>query len=470
MRGLWSRIGILIVGAMVLLQAAIVAAGPVVQKVRYSQGTDRLRVVLDMSELGSYNVLYEPENQRIIIDLPGEVDPTVDSWVRFHDPQVAQVRTVATGDGNVRVYIELKTTVQYQVFPLKTPNRLVVDVLRNFEQRINEDLAPGLRYKYWSQARGDGPVAIHLLDVDPAAGYVVKPMLAKKAMPAVDTVSGMCEAFGAIAGVNASYFHPGGRVIGLLKLEGQMLSGADLPRTALGRTQSGRYLIEQVDYSAHLEFGNGEAVPVNGLNTSRGVNELIVYNAYYGLTTKTNPYGKEYVIRKNKVAAIGLLGNSAIPADGWVLSAHGEAAQKLGRLKIGDTVRLQESLGDGWEDVVDAVGAGPMLVKNGSVFVTTKIEEFGSDVAGGRAPRTALGVTKEGHILLLVVDGRQKHSIGMTLVELAQFMADLGAVDAMNLDGGGSAEMVVQGKIANRPSDGRERPVGSSLLVLKLAN
>src|SRR5439155_14818521 len=70
-------------------------------------------------------------------------------------------------------------------------------------------------------------------------------------------------------------------------------------------------------------------------------------------------------------------------------------------------------------------------------------------------------------ILIAVVDGRQKHwSMGYTLASFAQFFIDRGAVWAMNMDGGGSSAMVVNGEVKNRPSDGHERAVGSSLLVL----
>jgi exopolysaccharide biosynthesis protein len=113
-----------------------------------------------------------------------------------------------------------------------------------------------------------------------------------------------------------------------------------------------------------------------------------------------------------------------------------------------------------------------MLVKNGGVYLTTKIEQFPPDIASGRAPRTALGLTKDGHVLLVVVDGRQKHSVGFSLLELALFMQEAGAVDALNLDGGGSSEMVVNGKVVNKPSDGRERRVGDAFVVTanRLAN
>ena len=79
----------------------------------------------------------------------------------------------------------------------------------------------------------------------------------------------------------------------------------------------------------------------------------------------------------------------------------------------------------------------------------------------------AVGLMPNNHLLLAVVDGRQDSSIGCTLTEWAELLQKFGARDAINFDGGGSSEMVVGGQIMNSPSDGRDRPVGSALAVLK---
>jgi exopolysaccharide biosynthesis protein len=83
-----------------------------------------------------------------------------------------------------------------------------------------------------------------------------------------------------------------------------------------------------------------------------------------------------------------------------------------------------------------------------------------------RHPRTALGWNDE-HFFLVVVDGRQEAlSVGMTYRELAALMRRLGCTHAMNLDGGGSSTLWLGGRIMNSPSDGRERPVANSLIVI----
>jgi hypothetical protein len=118
-----------------------------------------------------------------------------------------------------------------------------------------------------------------------------------------------------------------------------------------------------------------------------------------------------------------------------------------------------------WE-VRDAVAAGPALVVEGRVRVTADEEVFGDAVVEEAHPRSAAGVTPHGELVLVVVDGRQAESRGLTLDELAQVMRDLGCVEALNLDGGGSSALIVNGALVNRP-EGQEsdREVMSALAV-----
>jgi len=90
---------------------------------------------------------------------------------------------------------------------------------------------------------------------------------------------------------------------------------------------------------------------------------------------------------------------------------------------------------------------GPLLIVNGEKM------EFTS-YSGGLAPRTAIGQTAQGHVLLVVVDGRQKTSIGATFLDMQTILYANGAINAINLDGGSSTTMVFQGSVINSPSDG----------------
>ena len=154
--------------------------------------------------------------------------------------------------------------------------------------------------------------------------------------------------------------------------------------------------------------------------------------------------------------------SSSLPTqDGVVLSAAPttDEATFLRSLTPGESIDISWSLGIA--GVTDAIGGDRILVADGQVALGAC-----TGAVCSRNPRTAIGLTADGRVLIVVVDGRQGSSSGMSLLELAQFMANrLGAEVAMNLDGGGSSTMAVRGALANHPGDGFERAVSSAVLV-----
>jgi hypothetical protein len=147
-------------------------------------------------------------------------------------------------------------------------------------------------------------------------------------------------------------------------------------------------------------------------------------------------------------------GAMAIPTNGLVLAGRGAGASRLERLwsSVGSgavqadaLLRMQSTPG-----AVESVGGSPVLLRNGQrVFA-----DVASSLVRQRHPRTLVGRTAAGDVLLVTVDGRQPgYSTGMTLAEAADLMRSLGTVDALNLDGGGSTTFVVAGDVVNRPSD-----------------
>jgi hypothetical protein len=138
-------------------------------------------------------------------------------------------------------------------------------------------------------------------------------------------------------------------------------------------------------------------------------------------------------------------------------AATDEATQLLA-LSTGTPFRLHWTVG--WPGVLYAVGGAPLMLQDGQI-----VGQCNS--ACGSQPRTGIGVTAGGRILLVVIDGRQpRWSLGPTLNEFAHIMKDLGAVTALNMDGGGSSSMVVESEVVNRPSDGHQRLISNAVLVL----
>lgn len=135
-----------------------------------------------------------------------------------------------------------------------------------------------------------------------------------------------------------------------------------------------------------------------------------------------------------------------------------------------DTILVQELLGNGFENARFAVGVGAPLVVNGNIDANVK-----NATPSGRHPRTAIGLTKEGIVFFVVVDGRaaQEGKDGVTLEELAYIMKSHGAQSAYNLDGGGSSTMMLDTtgegdfEVLNTLSDGRLRSISNGLLFVK---
>jgi hypothetical protein len=443
----------------------------VLEKIRYGQTPDRLRIVFDLDQMPEYTVTQSENPLELTVDFANTTSAVKFTQTVLNDPIVDSVTLTQVKPGLQRAVIALRATSMYKVFALKNPDRIVVDILRKYNQKFTENVIPGVTYTYWAKGTPEGPIVAYIADIAPRQGLRLKMVLAKGEIPGVDTVGDMAAQSKAVVAVNGSYFAWNGDILGLLKINGDIVSTPELKRSVFGIMPDGTYAIGEADYSGTVTLPGGAKVPISGVNTERTQDALVLYNSYYGDSTRTNHFGTEYGITDGKVAAIGH-GNMRLVPGMTVLSANGASEKALAKLALGDAVTVTQRVGDPWDKARDVLGAGPMLVKNGNIYLTTKTEDFGSDVAGGRAPRTAVGITKDGHVLLVVVDGRQARSIGMTLLDLASFMQKLGAVDAMNLDGGGSSDMVVKGRVVNKPSDGRERKVGDALVVTEesLAN
>jgi len=166
-------------------------------------------------------------------------------------------------------------------------------------------------------------------------------------------------------------------------------------------------------------------------------------------------------------AAIGFHEDNRVEI-GWV-SSRGDSA-RIWPLPVPNDIGLPGAVPDSitgeiW-DVTDAVSGGPALIKNGSNSITAYQEAFFGPAGAEYHPRTAAGISEDGDLLLLVIDGRQRASRGVSFAELAGIMKSLGAVDALNLDGGGSSTLVVKGELINRPAGGTfQREVVSALAV-----
>lgn len=410
--------------------------------------------------------LEERLDDRFVLRLPGmgPVQPPSN-----FPPKSSVLGAVKTSQEGTSSKLSFDWTYPIPTTVRREADRIWVEFSRDYSIINRTPLAQGIMMEQLWFGSEHGPVCANVIRADlNTPGVRLKP-----AMPGerfgLDTVSSIAKKNGALAAINGTYFFSNGLPAGLLVLDGKVVSGPLYNRSVLGLRATEAF-IDNTQLNASITLPDGQSAEIDGINQPRQKGEMILYDRTFGPSTRTKPEdGIEVLLTPGGTVWAVRGADSPIPKEGWVLSASGPQRDWLARLKVGDAVRIKSLLGEYWEDVPFALGGGPTLLKDGKVTITAAEERFRPDVAEGRAPRTAVGITPYGEVLLVVVDGRQpRYSTGMTLAELAKFLLDLGAKDAINLDGGGSSTVFASGMVVNRVSDGRERRVGNALLLYGL--
>ena len=442
----------------VLLSATAYAAP--ITNMRNSVSPARVRFVLDSEKPVEYKV--EQVGKKLVLQMPKSSTKQINMAIK--DNIVRSAQLVPTGRNSSQLTINMLKNCQYKVLQYSNPNRLVIDVYRIELLKQEKALAKGVTYTYIQDEMNGMQIQACLLSVAPDAKFELRPFSAAGAYNGRGYLSREAKNRRLKAAVNASYFDRDGWVIGVTKDKGNFMSMDSTPRSAYVDTGKQRFIVQDVAYKGVLRFKGGE-LAIKGMNRARISEDVVLFNEYYGKSTKTNQWGREIKIRDGKVIAVSNKGNMTIEPGTFVVSAHGLANKYLLKgIAVGDKVELVQELNVPLANSAPiVVGGGPLILENGKVNVRSREEHIAKDIAIGHAPRTAIGLKKDGTVLVLVVDGRSTNSKGLTLQELATYFLRLGARDAVNLDGGGSSVMVINGEIMNKPSDGWERPVSMAL-------
>ena len=266
------------------------------------------------------------------------------------------------------------------------------------------------------------------------------PQLSSSKMHSKSKIWKITEDDDVLVAVNGTYFKQDtGTPLGALVINGEIISGPIYERAGLGINNDG-FWTSRISFTGELKNEN-YTVKINNINQPRmSVNNVLVYTAKWGskapVTSKPSIY---LAIRNNRIIEKSDRPLS-IPYDGQVINGP-EAA--LNNFNIGEDIEINYSLNPDM-NAENIISGGPYLVKEGSIYVDTVVEKL--NAISGRNPRTAIGYTKDNVMIMVTVDGRKESSKGLTLNELAQLMKKLGCYEAINLDGGSSTVMYVNGK------------------------
>lgn len=366
-------------------------------------------------------------------------------------------------------------------------------------------IAPGLDYV---ELRRSPDLVAHVARIAPGSGFEVRPVVAsgRVGSTTAESTSEACRRIGGVVCVNADFAacptcrEPYGGVV----VDGRVLRSphhaheqvtvSDGGLTSAALVWAGRLVAEYVWRApSHGDLVGGapgqglvlrrerRELPLAGLNIGPVNDGTVLYTPDWGLITPTPPRHLEVLLATAGPVMPGTVGAEIgdqrwgagrVPAGGAVLAAQGAAADELDRFAAAWRTTDATERALVVETVLTlparhSVGGHPVLLRDGQ----RQSWWTGDHKAQGRHPRTLIGWTPSGEVLLVVADGRAAgHSRGLTLEEAADLLQQLGASDGVNLDGGGSSTFVgpcPSGPcVLNRPSDGRERLLPVSLAVV----
>jgi hypothetical protein len=363
------------------------------------------------------------------------------------------------------------------------------------DQKWTRELAKGITLTQIVRTPGpkdEGalPQFINVLVVDPKVpGVEVRTILANDKLWGDDptkgreTVSSMVKRTGAVAGVNGDYADWCGRPDNVFVLNGELFTDPWSRRPVLAIKDDQTYLFDKVIWENKVTTEHGDTYALAGMNKVAEWDELILFTPSFFTTTLSKGSRRQEVVIettdlpprpgvpiKGKVVSFNDNGSTPIKPGTVVLSGTVYSAQFVrDKLKPGTAVTITLDLKPkettGWDKVKYTLGGCPWIVRNGKFWMDAEEEHVVPAFYDVPNPRTAVGRTRDGKLVIVTVDGRQAIAVGMKLSELADVMLSFGCLEAINLDGGGSTEMATPFGILNGPSDGGERATPTALAV-----
>lgn len=340
------------------------------------------------------------------------------------------------------------------------------------ESITTEYLSSGVVHENVKKFRSNGWWNINVLRVDLEDEYTeIKGLFSSKGISNRDKVTTMVNESNAIAGVNGDFFtyKPIPSPLGTLINDGEIISSPMAKEYAKPAFVLDNNKNAQITYFdkrlAAVSSATGKEVILSAINkASQAYAEVMLYNRHWGSKSIGNKFHNdliEIVVIDNVVTEVRI-GQPPIdiPENGYVLVGRERVKDRLlDNFHVGDTVELKLSTAPNYDNIKMAIGGGSIVLKDGKPINS-------HNIAPGTAPRTGMGISKNGKELIIVtIDGRDVSYKGVNEKTLGSIMKELGAHDGIMFDGGGSTAMAVKyidedkAKLVNKPSDGGERKV-----------
>lgn len=365
---------------------------------------------------------------------------------------------VAPLGGNTVLKIKTREGASPQIWSTGSPNRVVIDIRQ--DSMIEKDIAwvPGLRWRQQYVSLGASRFPVYMFITRPTPGMLaLRPLQANPGSAiGAEPIVTQAQRQRATGAVNAGFFNRNNQLpLGAVRSGGQWISGPILGRGAMAWNDQGDLIMDRFALSESVTASSGRTFTVLSVNSGYVQAGVARYTSGWG-TSYSPIVDNEIVVtvRNDTVVnqqTMGKAGSGSvlIPADGYLLTLRSNSGA-AGNFAPGSIVNLaSQSQPASFDQYPHVMGGGPLLVRDNRIVLNAQLEGFSTNFIQGAAPRTVAGKMADGTWILATIHDRAGGR-GPTLGETAQIMQQLGAVDALNLDGGSSSSFYLGGQLLNR--------------------
>lgn len=412
------------------------------------------RLVVDLDQPTPWSV--SEQRGAVVITVDAQLNPANQPWRGRSGQYITAVQAQPQGNRTV-LQISLPATLRPYLWTLPNPNRLVIDIRPDGWPEKTIQWADGLTWQQRWLTLGAKAFPTTVLTVDPRRPQIqVRSLRSSMGQSTgITSLVDLARYWDAAAAINGGFFNRNNQLpLGALRQDGRWQSGPILSRGAIAWNDQGSVALDRLTVQTTLTTNRNQTFPI------------VVENSGYvqaGVARYTPDWGAEYVTLTDTETVVTVQGDRvvdqrqitgtgqrvAIPPDGMLLIVRSYATAAAA-LTPGTTLTVAARTNPSHFDAYPHVmGAGPLLVQRGQIVVNGAQEQFSPAFNSQAASRSAIGLKPDGTLILVAVHNRGSQP-GPTLPEMARLMTQLGATDALNLDGGSSTSLYLGGTLVDR--------------------
>jgi exopolysaccharide biosynthesis protein len=425
------------------------------------------RLVIDLDRPTAWQL--QKQNNVISLTISAELAPSItkDITKSINKDKSSQIQTIEIQSQNKQTIIKIQTAepLTPEIQTLSDPNRIIVNIKPDY-------LPPDLTIP-WAKGLIHKQQTVTLKELDKFLRFNVNSLIVNlkeqsitmkpiwsnpDGMVGTSSLRAIAEQWQAVGAINGGFFNRDRKMpVGAIRESKRWMAGGVLNRGTVAWNES-KIFMDRLSFTEEIITSQG-AIALTHLNSGFVQNGLARYTSNWGATyTPLTDNEVVLVVVGDRITAQFKSGASgegqvSIPDNGYILVAR-KVPEIVEKLAIGEQIKgITNVKPQTYDDFPNILGAGPLLLKNGTVVLDAALERFLPPFDTRGATRSAIATTQiSGQVLLTTIQATPE-GILPSLKQTADILKKMGAINALNLDGGGSTTLFLGGNILNRASN-----------------